>query len=318
VCGTLAGICAGCFWWVDARNWVKTDNAYVAAHIHQVSFRITGTVQEVLVNENEAVEANQLLARLDPRDLEVRLEQARAQLAQAQARVQQARAQIAQAHAQAAQEEARATKAQQDSQRAESLFDGSAGAISKQEYDAAQAANDAAQAALRAAVSASESAAAQASAAAAQEQVAAAGLREAELQLSYTALRAPAAGRIGRKNLEAGNRVQAGQAVLALVQPEVWVVANFKETQLRNMRPGQPVSLQLDAFPRRSFAGRVESLSPASGAQFALLPPDNATGNFTKIVQRIPVRIVFNESSLGDCQWRIAAGMSSVVAVKVR
>ena len=112
--------------------------------------------------------------------------------------------------------------------------------------------------------------------------------------------------------------MQAGQALLAVVAPEVWVTANYKETQLEQLRPGQRVSLEVDSFPGHKFAGTVESLSPASGAEFALLPPDNATGNFTKIVQRVPVKIVFNEASVRDFAGRIVPGMSVVVKVDVR
>jgi len=184
--------------------------------------------------------------------------------------------------------------------------------------DAAQAGADAAQAALAAAKSALQSAEAAAVAAQAQEKVAEATLKDADLQLSYTEVLAPAAGRIGKKNLETGNRVQPGQALLALVQPDAWVVANFKETQLARVKPGQPVRLHVDAFPGRVFAGRVESLAPASGAQFALLPPDNATGNFTRIVQRVPVRITFDSQSVGDCEGRLVPGMSAVAQIKVR
>ena len=232
-----------------------------------------------------------VIARLDARDFEVKRQQAQGQVAQAQAQLQQAKAQIAQARAQVVRAQAQATKAQQDFERAKALFQGGAGAISKQEFDAAQAEADASQAALRAAESGLTSAEALAGAAQAQQEVARANLKEAELQLSYTEIQAPAGGRIGRKNLETGNRVQPGQALLALVQPDVWVVANFKETQLAHLKAGQTVRLRVDAFPGRVFTGRVESLAPASGAQFALLPPDNATGNFTKIVQRVPVRL---------------------------
>jgi len=155
-------------------------------------------------------------------------------------------------------------------------------------------------------------------AAQAQEQVAQSNLKEAELQLSYTEILAPAAGRIGKRNLETGNRVQPGQALLALVQPDVWVVANFKETQLGHLKPGQPARLRVDAFPGQVFKGHVQSLAPASGAQFALLPPDNATGNFTRIVQRVPVKITFDNQGIGDCQGRIVPGMSAIVQIQVR
>jgi len=305
-------------WWDYTRTWVRTDNAYVAAHVHQVSSRVAGTVTEVLVEENQTVEAGKLIARLDARDFEVKRQQGLAQVAQAQAQLQQANAQIAQARAQVAREQAQATRAKQDFERAKALFRGTAGAISRQEFDAAQAGADAAQAALLATEAALESTSALAAAAQAQEKVAQANLKEAELQLSYTEIRAPAAGRIGKKNLETGNRVQPGQGLLALVQSDVWVVANLKETQLAHLKPGQPVRLRVDAFPGHVFTGRVESLAPASGAQFALLPPDNATGNFTKIVQRVPVNIAFDSQGTGDCEGRIAPGMSTVVQIKVR
>jgi membrane fusion protein, multidrug efflux system len=309
---------AGYRWWDHARTWAKTDNAFVAAHIHTVSSRVAGTVKEVLVEENQSVPAGTVLARLDARDFEVRRQQALAQVAQAGAQVQQAQAQISQARAQVAREQAHATKAKQDQERARSLYHGTSGAISRQEFEQAQAEADAATAALQGAQSALEAANALTTAARAQEKAAQANLQDAELQLSYTEIVAPAAGHIGKKNLESGNRVQPGQALLALVQPEVWITANFKETQLTHMRPGQPVKVWLDTFAGRTLSGRVESLSPASGAQFALLPPDNATGNFTKIVQRVPVKIALDQASLGDGADRIVPGMSAVVEVKVR
>ncbi|MDZ8109256.1 MAG: HlyD family secretion protein [Nostoc sp. DedQUE12a] len=145
-----------------------------------------------------------------------------------------------------------------------------------------------------------------------------ASLKDAQLQLSYVNITAPSAGRIGRKNVEVGNRVAAGTPLMAIVGNQYWVVANFKETQLENMRPGEPVEIKLDAFPHHSFVGRVDSISPASGAQFALLPPDNATGNFTKIVQRIPVKIVFDQKSIQGYESRITRGMSAEVAVEVK
>lgn len=282
-----------------------------------VSARVAGTIQEVLVEENQTVTAGDLLVRLDPSDLEVRHQQALAQVAQAAAQTQQTEAQISQARAQLSREQARATKAQQDLARAESLSQGSNGAISRQEYDQAKAENDAAQAGLEVARAALDSALALATAAQAQQKAAAANLREAELQLSYTEIRAPAPGRIGKKNVETGNRVQPGQALLGLVEPDVWVTANFKETQLAWLKPRQPVRVKLDAFPGRTFKARLESVAPASGAQFALLPPDNATGNFTRIVQRIPVKICLNSEALGVWASRLAPGMSAVVEVKV-
>ncbi|MBW4684936.1 MAG: HlyD family efflux transporter periplasmic adaptor subunit [Komarekiella atlantica HA4396-MV6] len=145
-----------------------------------------------------------------------------------------------------------------------------------------------------------------------------ASLKDAQLQLSYTNITAPSAGRVGRKNVEVGNRLQVGTPLMAIVDNEYWVIANFKETQLEKMQPGQEVEIKLDAFPHHTFIGHVDSISPASGAQFALLPPDNATGNFTKIVQRIPVKVVFDQKSIQGYESRITPGMSAEVAVEVK
>lgn len=305
-------------YFVYSRSWVTTDNAYVAGHIHAISSRVAGTVTAVLVDENQAVSAGTVLARLDPADLSVRRQQAVAQVAQAAAQAQEALARIAQAEAQVAREQAGAIKARNDLARAQSLFEGGQGAISKQELDLAKSESDSAEAGLQGARSALTSAGALAAAADAQAKVAKATLQEAELQLSYTEIVAPANGRIGKKNLEVGNRIQPGQALLALVDPNVWVTANFKETQLTHLKPGQAVRIKADAFPGQTFRGVVDGLSPASGAQFALLPPDNATGNFTKIVQRVPVKIRLDPASLGDFAGRLAAGMSVTVEVNVR
>lgn len=317
VLSALALCYAGYRWWEYARAWVKTDNAYIASHIHTVSARVAGTVKEVLVDENQSVAAGTLLARLDDRDFAVAHQQAVAQLTQARAQLRQAEARIGEAMAQIAREQARATKAQQDLARAEALYQGTAGAISRQEFDQAKTEFQASQAAVEAAQAALQSAQALASAAQAQEQVTQANVDQTQLQLSYTEIRAPAAGRIGKKNLETGNRIQPGQALLALVEPEVWVTANFKETQLARMKSGQAVRVSIDALPGRTFPGRVQSLSPASGAQFALLPPDNATGNFTKIVQRVPVKVSLDTANLRDCLERVLPGMSVVVKVNV-
>ena len=139
----------------------------------------------------------------------------------------------------------------------------------------------------------------------------------AQLQVAYATITAPADGRVGRKSVEVGNRVTAGQTLLAIIEPDVWVVANFKETQLAKMRVGQPVVLTVDALPNRTFTGRVQSFSPGSGNEFALLPADNSTGNFTKIVQRIPVKIVFDKSALQDAHELLRAGESVEVKVDV-
>jgi membrane fusion protein (multidrug efflux system) len=147
---------------------------------------------------------------------------------------------------------------------------------------------------------------------------ASASLADAELQLSYTTIKAPSSGKIGRKSVEAGQRLQAGQPLMAIVEDQPWVIANFKETQLKKVRAGQAVEIEIDTFPKHKFYGHVDSLAPGSGNEFALLPPDNATGNFTKIVQRIPVKIVLDPSGTRGYEDLLSPGMSSVVTVTTK
>jgi len=154
-------------------------------------------------------------------------------------------------------------------------------------------------------------------AALAQVDVARAAAETAQLQLSYTTISAPSDGRLGRVSVQVGQRISTGQPLLALVLPDIWVVANFKETQMDRIRPGLPVDIRVDAYPGKVFPGRVDSLSPASGATFALLPPENATGNFTKVVQRIPVKIVFDPGTLAGYEELLEPGMSVVVKVRI-
>ena len=331
-------------WWQYSHTWISTDNAYVTGHVHQISPRIAGTVSEVLVRDNQEVKAGDVLVRLDPKDNEMRVNQAKSQISQAQAQQVQAEAQMARieaelarsdsqisaADAQIAAAKANAEKARADFERLQKLVESKA--ISRQEFDAARAADASAQANLDAAAAGRISAiaqkkstqsqlegarAAQAAAVAARES-AEVNLKDAELQLSYTTITAPTDGRIGRKSVEKGNRLSPGQALMAVVEPNIWVVANYKETQLAKMTHGQPVEMTIDAFSGHIFRGHVDSFSPASGAQFALLPPDNATGNFTKIVQRVPVKIRFDEQSMGDLKSRLAPGMSVAVEVNIK
>ncbi|HEY9800188.1 MAG TPA: HlyD family secretion protein [Leptolyngbyaceae cyanobacterium] len=419
--GVIAVGAFGYNYWQYASTHEETDNATVTGNIHQVSSRVPGTIEQVLVNDNQLVQPGQLLVKLDPRDYQVKVQQAQASLdnalrqaqaaqanialssetstgkttqaqgdvssataaiataqaaveeAQAgipaaQAEVKLAQAGISSAQAQVAQANANLEKAQADYNRYQSLYQ--QGAIPRQQLDTAKATYDVAVAQKSAAVQGVEQAQArlasarvgvakaqsqlaqaqenvtnaQAKLAASQgglQQAAASGqdtavkrsqyeaakaaiaqaqasLNDAQLQLSYTNITAPSAGRVGKKTAEVGNRVQAGTALMAIVDNDYWLVANFKETQLEQMQPGQPVEIKLDAFPHHTFTGKVDSISPASGAQFALLPPDNATGNFTKVVQRIPVKIIFDQKSIQGYAPRITPGMSAEVSVDVK
>jgi membrane fusion protein (multidrug efflux system) len=312
-----------------ASRFEKTDNAFVEADVHPISTRVAGNVQEVLVNDNEAVTQGQLLARLDRRDFEIKLQSARVDLQQAEAQIPladsalvQARAQQREAASQLNSSNAQLEKARLDFQRAEQLFHGRDKVIAKQEFDAARAALDAAQGGHDAALAKRDAATAGVQTSEANRAVvlvqklhAETALADASLQLSYTELTAPVAGRVGKKTVEAGQRVQPGQALMAVVANEDWVVANFKENQLARIRPGQPVDITIDAIADHHFRGRIESFAPGTGAKFALLPPDYATGNFTKIVQRVPVKILFNLDDLKGFEARIAPGLSAIATV---
>ncbi|HVU16637.1 MAG TPA: HlyD family secretion protein [Candidatus Didemnitutus sp.] len=346
--GVIAGIAvlawsARAAW--HAYRYETTDDAYVTGHLIQIAPQIEGQVASVAVADNQAVKAGDVLVRLDPLqfDLAVRkaraaVEQARAQAGQTRAAAQQAEAQVTEAEARARQAEAQ--RAQTTAQlelarltlgRTEQLF--SKGGVNSQAdvdnaratfkaAEAADAANDANVKAANSAAGSAQaqlvSARAQIAAAEASVAVAEAAVADAERQLSYATLKAPSDGRVGNRLVEAGNHVLSGQQLLSLAAPDPWIVANFKETQLARMRDGQQVEIEVDAAPGVALHGVIDSLAPASGAQFALLPPDNATGNFNKVVQRVPVKIVLDAASRAALGDRLRLGLSAVVRVRVR
>ena len=306
--------------WLFARDHESTDNAQIEGDVYPVLPRISGQVTAVLVQENQRVKAGDTLVRLDPRDLQVRVAVARTALAAAQASVAAAGGAVAttQANVSTAQSmvgvsAALRDKLQQDLKRNDYLLKQEV--ITRAEYDAAQANLRSTNAQRTTAEN--QVSAARAGVASARQQVAVAeavvkqrqaDLDNALLQLSYTALTAPGEGFVSKKSVEPGQVVQPGQNLLAIVSTgTVWVTANFKETQMTEMHIGQPVELDVDAYPDVKFAGKVESISAATGARFALLPPDNASGNFVKVVQRIPVRIALTSP---DTQRPLRAGMS--------
>ena len=315
-----------------AAKFEETENAFVEADVHPISTRIAGDVIEVLVDDNETVAKGQPLLRLDPRDGEVNLQSAKAALAQAGAQVAQTEAALTQAQAALRQAEAQITanaaqleKARLDFGRAESLHGSAGKAISQQDFDSARAAFEVAKSSASSVAAARDAAAAFVLTAEANVTAAKAGrdhaqaqVEAAALQLSYTTLLAPSAGRIAKKTVETGQHVQPGQALMAVVSQEQWIVANFKENQLSHMRPNQEVEVTIDAIRGHAFKGHVESFAPGTGAKFTLLPPDNATGNFTKIVQRVPVKILLDPSELKAHAGRIAPGLSAIATVRVK
>ena len=300
--------------WQDSRCWVTTDNAYLEGPVHPIAARLVGTVAEVLVAENSRVAHGQVLVRLDPRDTETRREQSVANLAEATAGLVAAQANVTSAEANTRLAEVALAKTELDLTRLQRLNR----AVAQQEVDHAQAAFDTATAALGAARSKVVSLKAEVTVARAKETSAAAGLKAAELQCEYTTITAPVAGRVGRRNVETGQPVIPSQPLLALVSDDLWLVANFKETQIHAIQPGQPALIRFDALPDREWPGTVESLSPASGSRFALLPPDNATGNFTRVVQRLPVRIRLDAAARRKLGPLLVPGLSAKVRVRIK
>jgi len=335
----LAGVIALAAWgwhrYQFARVHVETDNAQVDGHITPVAPKVQAFVARVLVEENQHVRAGDTLVVLDDRDLRVRLAQAEADLASALATVGsrerpgQARAQLSWSEAQAqsaqaaiASAEAAYRKAAADLERLKGLA--ARQVVPAQELDAAQAAYDVASANLdaarRQAAAAGEQVhafAAGVGAAEARVASARAAVENAELQLGYTVITAPASGVVGRRSVEQGALVQVGQTLMSVIpEHEVWVTANLKETDMEDVAVGDSATFTVDAYGGRTFTGHVESLSPATGARFALLPPDNATGNFTKVVQRVPVRIAVDGGA--DEAHPLRPGMSVVVTIRTR
>jgi membrane fusion protein, multidrug efflux system len=327
----IAALAAGGRMWYRSHYFVETENAYVTGHVHPVSSRIAGVVTKVLIDDNQLVKQGDVIAELDPFDQQVKVEQIRAQIATTEQQVVQADAQIAQANAQAsaaaaqvAQSQANLLRASQDAERYGQLYTSQMKAVSRAELDAATAARTSASADVAARKDGATAAKAQIGSATSAREVLKAQinvlkvqLKDAEQQLAYNTVKAPVTGRIGKRVLEVGQRVQAGQQLTAIVQDNVWITANFKETQLADMKVGQPVHITIDAIPGKELEGRVDSFAPASGAQFALLPADNATGNFTKIVQRVPVKVTLKPEDTKAYAGRLVPGMSVIAEVAI-
>jgi membrane fusion protein (multidrug efflux system) len=310
------------------RYLETTDDAYVKADSTIIAPKVAGYVAQVLVRDNESVKPGQLLARIDDRDYEAALNQAHADVAAAGATVRNLDAQIElqeslieQQAAAVEATEAALKFAQEEQARYDGLMKNGSGTIQRaQQTDAALREKTAQlqreKSGLNAANVKVEVLATERAKADAQLERARAVEQQATLNLSYTEIRAAVGGTVGARSLRVGQFVQAGTQLMAVVPLDaVYVVANFKETQLTHMRAGQPVELRIDGFSTTKLKGHVDSLSPASGLEFALLPPDNATGNFTKIVQRVPVKIVLDDNELTGL---LRPGMSAEPTVNTK
>ncbi len=321
--------------YVYSLSHVATDNAQLDGHITVIAPKVQAFVSRVLVDDNRHVKAGDTLVVLDDRDLVVRLQQAEADLANARAAAGgahgagQASAQLAWSHAQQASAQANVVSAEANFKKAAADLERIRGLaanriVPAQQLDAAQAAYDAAAAELESARKQSAAAGDQVSAygaalsgAGARLAAAEAAADNARLQASYAYILAPTDGIVAKRSAEVGALVQPGQTLMSIVPDhDVWVTANLKETQLEHVAVGDKASFTVDAYPGHVFHGHVESLSPATGARFSLLPPDNATGNFTKVVQRVPVRIAVDDPP--DPARPLRPGMSAVVDIATK
>jgi membrane fusion protein (multidrug efflux system) len=314
-----------------AARYQSTDDAYIEGRVINISPQISARVAKVLVDDNNFVHKDQVLVELDTTDYEVALEQAKGTLSAMEGKWQQAESEINEAIAtrnEAAAEvevaEANSKNAIADYNRFTELARKNAGAVSKQQMDAAVAAWESGtaqvnQAKAKLANADAEIATKKATAVAAKgdREKAAADVRKAEVNLQYCVIKAPEDGKITRKNVEPGSYVQTGEQLLAVVPTEVWVVANVKETQLEKMRVGQPVEITVDAYPGLDLHGKLESIQSGTGSRFSMLPAENATGNYVKVVQRVPVKIVLSEQNQ-DKDRLLTPGMSVLPVVDVR
>ncbi|WP_064609432.1 HlyD family secretion protein [Photobacterium sp. J15] len=323
------GLAGSGYWFGYGQYFESTDNAYLQSDITNISPKVAGYITQSFITDNESVEAGQLLATIDDRDFVAARDKAEANLAVSQAAIDNLKAQqslqntlIRQSESQIASAQAEYERAQQQVNRTRSLLKRNYSSqdelddatshlkVTKAQLDQATASYQAAKDQLT--VIASQIVQAEASVREANVQ-----LEQANLNLSYTKIYAPVDGIVGKRSLRVGLYVQPGMPLMSLVPTsDVWVEANFKETQLAGIHQGQKVAVELDAFPGQPLEGVVDSFSPATGAKFALLPPENATGNFTKIVQRVPVKITIPDAA--ELKGRLIPGLSVIATVDTR
>jgi membrane fusion protein (multidrug efflux system) len=325
----VVGIGIGAYYAVHLAHFVSTDDAFIDGRIAHIAPRVAGKVLELKITDNQIISAEQVLLVIDPEPFEVKLHQMSAAQGEAEAQLEQASANLEVARANAAQSDADVLVAQANSLNAKQDFDRfekiQPAARSQQQLDQAtanQRSTDAQVTAARkkadsmhASVKAAEKTV---DAAIASVQAAKAQVEQAQLDLSYTKVVAGHSGRVTRRTVEVGNYVSVGQEMLDIVPTDVpndiWVTANFKETQLSHMQRGQPVEITIDAFPDDKLHGHIDSIQNGTGAVFSLLPAENATGNYVKVVQRVPVKIVLDEQP----RHMLSPGMSVVPEVDVR
>ncbi len=307
IISALIALLAGIIYYVNSLRYETTDDAYVESDLVQVAARVSGQVEEIYIQDNQKIKEGDLIAKIDDTDYKVKYTQAQAAYEKALYTQKIAKAKLDATNSEI-------TLAKKDLERYKNLYE--AGAVSQQTLDSAQTRYDDAKAKL---LSAQEEILSDTD-----DKVADANLRvlkaqkdQAELYLKYTEVKAPNTGTVTNKNVDKGKFVQAGQPLFTLVSDNIWIEANFKENQVGKMKAGQDVIIKVDAYPNKKFKGKIESIQKASGAKSSLFPPENAVGSFVKIVQRIPVKIVFTEE-INPEEYNIVAGMSVEPKVRVK
>ena len=306
----LAGVialCLVCYFVINGLKYQSTDDAYVETTTVSVAPRVSGQIVEVLVKDNQRVEEGDVVARIDDTDYKVKVDQINAQYERFNYNQENAKANLTAANS-------NIELAKKDYERYSNLYE--AGAVSKQTLDSAKAKYDLAKAkyisAEQSIFSKNETTVADAELKALKAQK-----EQAELNLSYTTITAPQSGTVASRRVEKGMYVQVGTPLFTIVPDDIWVVANFKENQLRYMKKDQPVDIKIDTYPNHVFKGKVDSIQRSSGAKSSLFPPENAVGSFVKIVQRVPVKIIFTEE-IDPEKYNIVPGMSVVPKVRVK
>lgn len=309
------GLVAGYFYSGYRKTHISTDDAFIDGDIYTVASKVNGTVKTVLVSSNQAVKKGDLLVEIDPADYHVRLHEASATVGTERAKLSEVETKIAAAEANLELQRANLKLAELEKTRSENLFQKEA--IPRDRYDRTMTGYEVAVAQVKAAEEQLRTAESQklTQASTIKQKEASAAL--AELNVGYTRLYAPADGYVTKKNVEPGNQIQAGQPLMAIVSLDgLWVMANYKETELENIRPGQAVKITVDSYPGKVFNGKVDSIMAGTGVTFSLFPAENATGNYVKVVQRIPVKIVFDQGADKDHVLRIGMSVEPTIIAR--
>ncbi len=310
-----AGLITGYFYSSYRRTHVSTDDAFIEGNIHTIAAKINGTVKAVHVNDNQVVKKGDLLVEIDPVDYATRSLEAKSALGVERAKLSEAGARIESAKANLELAKANLKLAETDKARAENLIKEQV--IPKERYDRAMTTWEISIAQVKAAEEQLRQAETQRVTQISTIQQKAAAAELADLNVNYTKIYAPVDGYVTKKSVQLGNQIQVGQPLMAVVSlDDIWVTANYKETEMRDIRPGQKVKIGVDSYPGRVFTGKVDSIMAGTGVSFSLFPPENATGNYVKVVQRIPVKIVLDEGT--DKGHLLRIGMSVEPTVMTR